>query len=218
MTIILLTGSSGVGKTTLINSIENKGFTKFRLSAREILDIGIEDIPDHYDRMARDTRYLIDVQTKQFNHFSSKLLMLASDLTAGKLKGDVISERSLLDVAAYTYAFGVGIKSKEDKELHDLITACVVQHCMLSYLLKASVVYIPLNKDIPYDNDFGIRPVELIRNRADYYISNVCMDTKHILPYIDKVNTFMLDAGSIEDYETAVLDIARLQQHQGGQN
>lgn len=220
--ILFFTGTSSVGKTSLIEEAsKDPRFVKVPISAREAMtDLNISDMVKHYNNMSTDRAYATDFQDRVFRIFENTIKQKILDISNKNDDKVYMFERSMLDVAAYSYTYDWILTTSGSPgvvaggELSGIaFEALLMQKTLLAYNKHAKVFYLPVNPDIPYDNDFGVRPSEFIRNRTDRVLTGLLRVLREM--YFVEQGKCQYDApwriiesipGDIQSYLQCVLD------------
>lgn len=204
-TLVLLCGSSCVGKTTLIQYLQSQtAWETYRISARD----AIKGAPHHfgayppYEQMISSAQVGLDIQKHIYQNFKNNLRDLATNLVNGDIKGKyVVTERCLYDPILYTltyYYLGGWDSSKYYRDLvRHFLCCCIAEHVefvqqLLIYGFNVHTVYVPIQPDvIPYDTQGGARPPIGVRDMFD-----TAFKDNRLLFHVD----LELEPGTPDDY------------------
>lgn len=217
-TVTFLFGSSGVGKTTLVNLLRDSyGFHAFKCSAFD----AVQTVPHllkggkaDYDKMVEDIEHGLEVQEAIGVYFKMRMTQLLESIAQNKIaEKHIVTERSLYDPMAYTITYmhlhmmarnipiPTPIRLVYDKILQSLRTSMrSIRNVLEEQGVTTSVVYIPINRNYPYDMLNGVRPSAIVRdtyeNKAIHSPSVIPKPTHRLHPneatvYAEIINTLV---------------------------
>lgn len=179
--IIMLQGTSGVGKTTLMKLLADKyDAAVFRCSARDGVatrpELLVDGHPD-WDQMIGDPAYCHILQRAVARHFRRRIHDLIA-LIQQKAYPLIVLERSPMDVHFYTDAYarlGDWMKLNQknywmqssdlfESEIYAWHSMNILSSWCASYFVGLHVVHVPINNDYPYDQQNGARPPLNVRD------------------------------------------------------
>lgn len=156
--IFFFCGTSSVGKTSKLNSLNTELYEPIRLSAR---DVRAKLGNPSWDSLDEDVELAKYHQEEILDSFTKDIIRIVDNHTVDKV---LVFERSLWDVVAYSYAFECGenfVRSQID-EIYKF-EANILENNF------AQLVRFPIDRSFEYEA-IPERPSERIRDRNDEFL------------------------------------------------